>query len=727
MKIQSTLFSQKKEILLKYSKLYPAGNFLFGILMALIPLNINSNLPIWMVISFSLPIASLTLIISSRTALNFLIWFFLGIGSFYLNNYIIHPERIHQKIHNSAYAQINVTALDPSLTLLNIPWMEEPEYLFADVNSTRFISDTEAVKFPYKIYLLNKKLYQFRYGKSYTISGTLFPTEEYYNKNFANYLKSMGIIYALASEEITPKQEKNSHWIFRKMITQRDKILNICSYGIEDKSINQFLAGILFGCRQGLDQNTKKQFLDTGTIHIIAISGSHIGILAILFLLFLRPVPIRIRYAIIPVLLFGYIIVIGYLPSAVRAFIMISFFMLIKAILKTQKPMNILFLTASFMLLFNPYSMMNPGFTFSFIIVIFLILGWDMASSIPEYYNEIHYWKPDRGLSFSKKLKKHTIRNIVIAISTTIIAGFASIPLQLYYNNIFTPIMPIVNIILLPLLFPFFLFCILKIFFYPLLHFHFVSSFFNFFISGIVNIIFGTVELGYNTNISFYLTQPPLILVLVFYLTLICTLAFFRRKFSWIPGITLVLLTAFLIYSPLLQNNKAIFLKEAGEGAVSVLLLSPKESTAIVLNCPKYSAFDIISILKSNGINKITTIYAEKLNSYYAGDIKKLSETYSPERILILQKTKKSKLSKELEDFCIQSDINLIIPAAKSEEVPSVENNICLSDGRNSYNIEKAESAPGQTAYSLYKNSKKAGTAKFISSNKMEEKTIKLK
>ena len=378
------------------------------------------------------------------------------------------------------------------------------------------------------------------------------------------------------------------------------------------------------------------------------------------------------------------------------------------------------------MLLFNPYSMMNPGFTFSFIIVIFLILGWETVSTISECHNEIYYWKPNRGLSFSRKIRNQITRNVLIAISTTIIAGFASIPLQLYYNNIFTPIMPLANIILLPLLFPFFFFCILKIFFYPLLHLHFVNSFFNFFISGIVNSIFGTVELGYGTNTSFYLAQPPLIFVLIFYLVLVCVLVFFRRKLSWIPGIALVLLTAFLIYSPLLQNNKAIFLKEAGEGPASVLLLNPKESSAIALNCPAYSAFNIINVLKSNGINKISAIYAAKLNSYYAGSIKNLSETYPPERIIILQKSRRSKLSKELEDFCIQSDINLSIPEAKSEELPSAENNICISDGRNSYTIEKEELAPGQVIYSLCKNNKKAGTAKFITSNKLEEQTVGL-
>ena len=728
MKIQSALLRQKnnKDILLKYCKLYPAGIFLLGILTALIPLNINSNLPLWMVIFFSIPIVFMIFIISSKTALNFLIWFFLAIGSFYLNDYMVRSENTLQKTYSSAYTQINITALDPSLSVLNIPWMDPPDYLFVDFNSIKFISDMESKKISGRVYLSNKKLYLFEYGKSYTIDGTLSLVEDRYNESFANYLKSMGIIYSFTPEDITPGKEGNN-WFLCKIITLRDKILKICSYDIEDKSVNQFLSGILFGCRQGLDQNTKRQFLDTGTIHIIAISGSHIGILAMLFLLFLMPTPIRVRYTIIPAFLLGYIIIIGYLPSAVRAFIMISFFMLIKAILRTQKPMNILCLTASLMLLFNPYSMMNPGFTFSFIIVIFLILGWDTVSTISECHNEIYYWKPGRGLSFSRKTGNCITRNILIAISTTIIAGFASIPLQLYYNNIFTPIMPIVNIILLPLLFPLFLSCILKIFFYPLLHFHFVNSFFNFFISGIVNSIFGTVELGYNTNTSFYLAQPPLIFVLIFYLVLICVLLFFRRKLSWILGVILVLLTAFLLCTPLWQNNKAIFLREAGEGPVSVLLLSPKESSAIVLNCPAYSAFNIINTLKTNGINKISAIYATKLNSYYAGNIKKLSETYPPERIIILQKTRKSKLSKEVEDFCGESGITLIVPDAKSEEASPSENNICISDGRSNYNIEKEEAALGQIVYSLRKNGKKVDTAKFITSNTLEEQVIELK
>jgi len=114
------------------------------------------------------------------------------------------------------------------------------------------------------------------------------------------------------------------------------------------------------------------------------------------------------------------------------------------------------------------------------------------------------------------------------------------------------------------------------------------------------------------------------------------------------------------------------------------------------------------------------------LNSYYAGSIKKISETYPPKRVIILQKSRKSKLSKEVEDFCIQSEINLIVPNAKSEEVPSSEGNICISNGRNTYSIKKEETTPGQIVYSICKNGKKVGTAKFIISNKLEKQILEL-
>ena len=137
------------------------------------------------------------------------------------------------------------------------------------------------------------------------------------------------------------------------------------------------MAAIMFGCRHGVDYRNRKNFLQSGVMHIFAVSGLHVGMLALSLFIFLRWLPFRFRYLFVPFLLFIYVFTTGMQASALRAFFMIGIWSVMKGLFYKLSPLNIVFITASIMLIINPLTILGAGFQFSFTIAFFLVLSWN--------------------------------------------------------------------------------------------------------------------------------------------------------------------------------------------------------------------------------------------------------------------------------------------------------------------------------------------------------------
>jgi len=89
------------------------------------------------------------------------------------------------------------------------------------------------------------------------------------------------------------------------------------------------MRAILLGDRTGIPEHIRELFVKTGTAHILAISGLHVGIVAGLFLVFVRILPVSRRCQLVAaiILLAGYALMTGARPSVVRAAIMASVFL----------------------------------------------------------------------------------------------------------------------------------------------------------------------------------------------------------------------------------------------------------------------------------------------------------------------------------------------------------------------------------------------------------------
>lgn len=137
---------------------------------------------------------------------------------------------------------------------------------------------------------------------------------------------------------------------------------------------------ILLGERSRLPRQTRNVFVGAGTIHIFAVSGLHVmivaGVLRMLLVLFFVPLRV-IAFALVP-LLWGYVIVIGAPPSAVRAAAMASIYFL--AVPAWRRPDGIAAWSLTFIAvhIISPSALVNIGSLLSFAVMlgILLFLEW---------------------------------------------------------------------------------------------------------------------------------------------------------------------------------------------------------------------------------------------------------------------------------------------------------------------------------------------------------------
>ncbi|MDZ4160063.1 MAG: ComEC/Rec2 family competence protein, partial [Anaerolineaceae bacterium] len=135
------------------------------------------------------------------------------------------------------------------------------------------------------------------------------------------------------------------------------------------------LAGILLGIERDIPPDVLRAFRDTGTSHIIAISGFNIAILAGLFAIVFNRLAPKMWAPLFSILaISAYTLLVGAQASVVRAAIMGSFGLLGQQIGRRQSGINTLTFTAALMALFNPGLPWDVSFQLSFTATLGLIL-----------------------------------------------------------------------------------------------------------------------------------------------------------------------------------------------------------------------------------------------------------------------------------------------------------------------------------------------------------------
>ncbi len=215
------------------------------------------------------------------------------------------------------------------------------------------------------------------YGDRLRIRGNLVQPPGNETFSYREYLARKGVYSWLATPEISRSEGRDGSPVMQFVFDLRVKLEdNIRRMLPPDEAA--LLIGVLLGYDKGLPADARDAFRETGTSHILAVSGFNISILVALVAAFFRRLIPRL-WSLLPVavviLLFS--LMVGGQASVVRAAVMGCAVQLGLALGRRTSGINALIFSAALMSLFNPFILWDIGFQLSFAATLGILLWGD--------------------------------------------------------------------------------------------------------------------------------------------------------------------------------------------------------------------------------------------------------------------------------------------------------------------------------------------------------------
>ncbi|CAN5852171.1 hypothetical protein BH24BAC1_BH24BAC1_25110 [soil metagenome] len=283
---------------------------------------------------------------------------------------------------------------------------------------------------------------QLRYGDRLLIRGSPAPTRGPANPFQFDYRRYLAWRNIHHQHYVTPAQvrrlnaEPEPSLLAASMAARRkmDAVLRDHMAGKREYGI---ASALLLGVKDDLDNSIRNAYANTGTMHVLAVSGLHVGILyGFLNLFLLRFRQVRgyafFSAAILILVLVGYAFLTGLSPSVLRAVCMFSLFAVGRTIGAQRSVFNTLALVAFGLLCYNPYYLLEVGFQLSFLAVSAIVYLQ------PKLYGLVSF--PNRVLDYFWALT-----------TLSLAAQLATFPLGLLYFHQFPVYFLLSNLVVVPL------------------------------------------------------------------------------------------------------------------------------------------------------------------------------------------------------------------------------------------------------------------------------------
>lgn len=263
----------------------------------------------------------------------------------------------------------------------------------------------------------------FRYGDILRLRGSLKTPPENEDFSYRDYLAAQHIHSYMSNAEVTVLPGRGGSPVYAALFDFKEKALaNI--YRLFPDPESSLMAGILLGVDTGLTQDLQQAFKNTGTAHIIAISGFNISIIAGLFVTFFsRFFGSRRGMLLAVIAILFYTVLVGGDAAVVRAALMGSLALFAKEVGRRQAALNTLLAVALFMCLWNPLYLWDVGFQLSFFATLGLILYADPFS---QFANGIitRYFPASAAEKFASLFSEFVLLTLAAQVTTIPIMAY---------------------------------------------------------------------------------------------------------------------------------------------------------------------------------------------------------------------------------------------------------------------------------------------------------------
>lgn len=429
---------------------------------------------------------------------------------------------------------------------------------------------------------------------------------------------------------------RESKSIRSKALRVRAKMLHLYKMFNLDDDAYSFISALTLGYKADLSDNLKEAFRASGTSHVLAVSGLHVGVIYLIIITFFsflgrRGKTFIIKQLLVLFFLWSYVFVAGMPVSVVRAAIMLSLVCIGSILNKNGLTYNTLAVAAFFILVINPFYLFDVGFQLSFAAV-FSIL----------------FFQPKLSKLYTPKTK--VVGYVWSLFTVSLAAQLGVFPLGLYYFGTFPTYFFITNLLVVPLIAVIFystallifisLFSSLNLSFLQLLH-NVVIVFLQFLIKSVLQIVyfFESLPLSVLEGLSITAFQVVLIFMIIFTLSFYILKRHTREMIIFLASVALLSFTysfshlkkpfdQFVVYNSY-NNSDMGYVIDGQKIAMPIVAnqtVSHPCSTIIVLteNC-----------FKSKMSNQVVPVDLLILASDNTFSVKELIAFFEPRKIVI--------------------------------------------------------------------------------------------
>jgi len=286
---------------------------------------------------------------------------------------------------------------------------------------------------------LSRTFEKLKIGNKVILKGTLQKGRETRNPgefNYQKYLESEGInglfnIYRKSDLRIVDAQSN----FFPQFIFELRKGIDEKLSRFHNKETYGLLRGLLLADRKLIDYETREEFINSGVVHVLAVSGLHVGYIMLIFLILFNRTNIILRISLTIIGLLFFLLLTNSPASVFRASVMSITGLSVFLLNREYNGINALSIAAFIILLINPNDLFIPGFQLSFSAVAAILI------LMPRFSKRIE----------KLKIKKY-YKKIMLFASVSIAAQIGTLPFTLFYFGKLSVISIFANIIIIPLI-----------------------------------------------------------------------------------------------------------------------------------------------------------------------------------------------------------------------------------------------------------------------------------
>jgi competence protein ComEC len=241
-----------------------------------------------------------------------------------------------------------------------------------------------------------------QYGSQIILNKSLEPIQNSRNPAAFDYnryclFQNITAQVFLSSKDYCTSSLKKLNVFQKFLFTIRNRALQVLKQNISSPKELGIAEALLIGYRNDLDKELVQAYSNTGVVHIIAISGLHIGVIysaLILFFSLFKSYQIKRWFEPVFILLiiWMFTLIAGAAPSVLRAAVMFTFILAGKALNKNGNIYNTLAASAFMLLIFNPFFLWDVGFQLSYAAVFSIVLFYKRVNALLYFKNKSLRW-----------------------------------------------------------------------------------------------------------------------------------------------------------------------------------------------------------------------------------------------------------------------------------------------------------------------------------------------